>query len=432
MASSLTAWLKSQGYYGKSGGGNANSHLFLDGGVACVPEDMTATFNNVYAASLFRGEVTFVVEKKTPIFRMFFDLDMRSKNPIGDDAMLIVVRIVARTVIDFFRLPEDRARTIVCLSEPSWTPTTGWKTGAHVSWPETATATPDAMRCRAAVVAALRASHCAPWFTNSIEAVVDKSVLEKNGMRMIGARKLGPCPDCEPEKKERCATCGGRGKAAQPGAYWPRFDLKTPDDPAPTIVERPTTMADLRAWISATSLRVRRAGPADSPAGAAAAAADEADEELLLEKSYGGRLVRESVRAHAEHLEAFVASLPRGFAGARITALHRAEDENVVLARTDSNYCLNIGRRHRTNNVYFLISERGAYQMCFCRCETLDGRKNGLCRDFHSKLFRVDPEFRRELFGTATGDDLVRPAKPLRAVVDAEYEKLMKYYYMKS
>ena len=64
MASSLNAWLKSQGYwkqYGKTVGDS--SHLFLDGGIACVPEDMTATFNNVYAASLFRGEITFVVEK---------------------------------------------------------------------------------------------------------------------------------------------------------------------------------------------------------------------------------------------------------------------------------------------------------------------------------------------------------------------------------
>lgn len=424
---SLNAWLKSQGYYGKSGGGNASSHLFLDGGIARVPEDMTSTFNNVYAASLFRGEVAFVVEKKTPTFRMFLDLDMRSRNPVTPDAVLLLTRLVARTVVDFFRLPEDRARTIVCLSEPSWTPTTGWKTGAHVSWPETATATPGALRCRDAVVAALRASTFAAWFSNSIEAVVDKSVLDKNGMRMIGAHKLGPCPDCCSEQAGGCATCGGRGKIAMPGVYWPRFDLKTPDADA-TIVERPTTMADLRAWISATSLRVRRAGPADSPAGAAAAAADETDEELLLERSHGGRLVRESVRAHADHLEAFVASLPKGFAGARVTALYRGEDEDVILARTDSNYCLNIGRKHRTNNVYFLISERGAYQMCFCRCETLDGRKNGLCRDFHSKIFRIDPEFRRALFGTATGDDLVKPIKPLRAVVDAEYEKLMKYY----
>ena len=425
MASSLNAWLKSQGYwkqYGKTVGDS--SHLFLDGGIACVPEDMTATFNNVYAASLFRGEVTFVVEKKTPTFRMFLDLDMRSRNPVTADAVLLLTRLVARTVIDFFRLPEDRARTIVCLSEPSWTPTTGWKTGAHVSWPETATTTIGALRCRDAVIAALRASTFAAWFSNSIEAVVDKSVLDKNGMRMIGAHKLGPCPDCA--AGSCCATCGGRGKAAQPGVYWPRFDLRNADADATILAERPTTMTDLRAWISATSLRVRRAGPLDSPS--AAAVDDEADEELLLETSYNGRLVRESVRAHADHLEAFVASLPKGFAGARVTALHRVEDEDVVLARTDSNYCLNIGRKHRTNNVYFLISERGAYQMCFCRCETLDGRKNGLCRDFHSKLFRVDPDFRRELFGTAAGDDLVKPAKPLRAVVDAEYEKLMKYY----
>ena len=436
----LRRWLETQGYLKSASSSAADvSHLFLDGGIACVPDEMTGAFNNLYALCLHKKEdVLFVVEKKTPVFRMFFDLDMRTERPLDDEAILEFSRDIRAAVAEFYG--DASLTTTVCLADSSnWDPKTrSWKTGAHLIWPDVATVSADALRCREHVLDALKKKDTTKsQFTTSLETVVDKCVLEKNGMRMIGSHKLVPCGACgssAANKGRPCPTCGGRKKVVQRGVYWPRYVVQPEGFPIVPIPEI-ETLRDMRRWVNDTSLRVAVRPRQVAPA--AAAQRSEADEEILL---MGGDASSSLTRipmdlVFREGLEAFAKTLPAQFGHFRFTAMYRGDgdgdgdgdDDKVFIARTTSRYCMNLGRCHRSNNVYFLFSERGAYQMCFCRCQTTEGRKHGLCENFHSPAFPISPpELKIAMFGPSKSDERIRPAPPLKTVISREYEALMR------
>jgi hypothetical protein len=73
-----------------------------------------------------------------------------------------------------------------------------------------------------------------------------------------------------------------------------------------------------------------------------------------------------------------------------------------------SRWCGNLGRQHRSNTVYFVVTRKGVHQRCYCRCDTLEGRKYGLCKDYHSDTWPVPAAALAALFG----DSSSAPAAP--------------------
>ena len=65
-----------------------------------------------------------------------------------------------------------------------------------------------------------------------------------------------------------------------------------------------------------------------------------------------------------------------------------------LLVTTNCKYCLNLGREHSSNHVYFHIGYRknvgvGICQKCLSPTENYINRKNGLCKDFSSKIYPI-------------------------------------------
>tara|TARA_B100001094_G_scaffold177896_1_gene171888 strand:- start:607 stop:1527 length:921 start_codon:yes stop_codon:yes gene_type:complete len=61
-------------------------------------------------------------------------------------------------------------------------------------------------------------------------------------------------------------------------------------------------------------------------------------------------------------------------------------EHGYIIVNTNSKFCTNLGKEHKSNKIYFVISpDRKLYQKCFCTCETKVGRKRGFCRDYKSK-----------------------------------------------
>lgn len=69
------------------------------------------------------------------------------------------------------------------------------------------------------------------------------------------------------------------------------------------------------------------------------------------------------------------------------------------MLRSTSRWCGNIGRAHNSNNVYFQLTRAGVCQRCYCRCDTTEGRRHGLCKDYSSAVWPVPERVIDAFFG---------------------------------
>jgi hypothetical protein len=97
------------------------------------------------------------------------------------------------------------------------------------------------------------------------------------------------------------------------------------------------------------------------------------------------------------------AVLPEVYRKTDIIDVKRCSGKDSIpyyLVRIDSCFCMNVGREHNKNGVFFLINKYGLYQKCFCTCETTEGRANGKCKDYKSQVFAIPDYVTRVLFPT--------------------------------
>jgi hypothetical protein len=84
------------------------------------------------------------------------------------------------------------------------------------------------------------------------------------------------------------------------------------------------------------------------------------------------------------YLETFIRRYMDGQKNARVKRVFK--NKKGYMIDTTSKYCENLGRAHHSNHIWFMIGiDSTIKQKCFCRCETMDGRKYGFCKDFEGR-----------------------------------------------
>jgi len=111
-----------------------------------------------------------------------------------------------------------------------------------------------------------------------------------------------------------------------------------------------------------------------------------------------------------EKIETFIRTHLEGQSEARVNKLFRHDE--VYLVGTTSSYCENLGRPHNSNHVWFLVDETSVRQKCFCKCETLQGRKNGFCKDFTGRVRLLPPSLSNVLFPNKKADKIKAAIRP--------------------
>lgn len=376
-------WARERGYRGGDRPGHSGrpTHLLLDGGKLFVPDESNAAFLNAYAASLVRhpDRRPCVVELKTQVFKMFVDADVRFRDQerasefyemtggVGD-----VVRRVADVVQ---KLSDDRHATcLVCVCSECKADGDAVKLGCHLVWPDLLVDADTAVALRAKALEALadlrhdcwgivpKREAGSPW-----EDVVDSTVYRSNGLRMPWSGK-------------------GRGDDRH---YLPKYKFSLGRGLEGIQVG---TLSSLREHLHALSIRSFAREPT------LALAPPPGTSPATTEDEFEGR--QESLEANGPALALVDQALPPQFTGQRFVRL--LVGEHACLLRSTSRFCFNLGRSHRSNNVYFVVTRRGVCQRCYCRCETSDGRKYGMCRDFCSDWWPVPPEALEALLPCST------------------------------
>ncbi len=377
MGTTMRDVLQANGWWLKRGVGQSvtkkATHLLLDGGRAHVPEGSEGQFLNEYVLVLTRNPTSppAVVELRTPVFRMFMDVD--AKLPAGTVADFDALwKAIYDVSADFFA---EVPRMVVCTA-PVKTDGDTAKHGAHLIWPEVWVRAEVALAFRDVLVPALRETFGDALFANGWEDIVDACVYKANGLRMPWSVKAH-----------------GEGRP-----YTPACEVTAAGVEAiPTV----TGVTALRTWVHDLSIRGHGKAPSALQPHIHVAQASP------TRRKGGG--ASQPLDAYANVLPLVDAALPPEYKPQKFTGLFRTP--HTVMLRSTSHFCRNLGRAHKSNTVYFVVSTDGVRQKCFCRCETTDERKYGMCKDYESELFDLSKEAIETLLAAAAA------AAPLRGTL---------------
>lgn len=134
---------------------------------------------------------------------------------------------------------------------------------------------------------------------------------------------------------------------------------------------------------------------------------------ILFEYGKGEPIVAEiekflQTRTHPEWRNITVAKVQtlEGRSGSTTYLTH-----TVKVIGDGANYCLNVNREHNSSTIYFTITERGVFQRCFCKKQTLDGRIMGVpCCNFASQPFALQDAEGTQLYNKLFATSLVSRA----------------------
>ena len=314
-----------------------------------VPDDHAGTFLNMYFNAILRSEKLSVVELKTPLFKLFFDIDARVPCGVDTDFRPIFAELYD-AVHEFWVLDgqDGHTKMIVCSAPQKEhlddkTYGTHMKLGFHIFFPTIHVNAPIALAFRDMLLSRMESAF--PSFClNSWHDVIDQSVFKQSGLRII-------------------YSCKGVNEGRE---YVPVLWKDSGADEFSIVVSDTLTTQDRRAFVHECSLRTFNTTLSPCVGGQ-----DTIADQPGVHKIGGivtGRSV--SLDVYADVLQKVKDALPKEYENARFVGVFKTE--HAVMLRSSSRYCQHVGREHRTSTVYFCVTRRGVCQQCYCRKDEHD------------------------------------------------------------
>lgn len=354
------------------------THVFLDGGKVHVEDDDMERFHEVYCDCVAKNIPQYVVEQRTPVFKLFMDVDLQSKTIIDDETILRICETIAAAAREFFDPMESDV--IVCTAPVRELPGVirSYKHGIHLHWKDIYVVSSKALTFRNLCIKRCAESFGDTCFHNTWVKIIDAAVYKSSGLRLIGSLKRGIS-----------------------GTYLPQYVLR----PDRMVIKVESPMTNLLTWVKECSIRLPIGLPSFSGAAYNTDSTDDRHEEAILGSSHKGHLTRVSLRDFKDTLACFmkvVATFPF-FKTFRVTSVYKIDSSNganpAYIIGTSCKRCMNKASGiHNSNHIYFFVDKKGIHQRCFCRCETLEGRKYKMCKDFSHKLCDLPNDLMTRLY----------------------------------
>jgi hypothetical protein len=408
--------------------------------------DIEKRFLACYATDITNGITHYIIERRTPFFKFHADLDIKRKEPMDEENMIMLMNDFLHSVQKFYPSTTAISRfdMMVCTSIGNG------KTGIHVIFPNLIVNQNQAIDIRNYYVSYLISKYGdMVGIQNSWEDIVDMSVYEANGLRMVGSNKTEDCKECGGKKKSKkdtprrdiCDVCRGRGKIDTGKVYMPKFYLRNGE--IQTIVTNSIAKGLLtqisqngspRSIIELCSIRCPNVNESSSDFAIS-------DEDMMKmtttrtpkrpgsprERIYKPvntdlgtfRMTEEDVKGmnkwrskqfipvrseQYQLLQEYIQSknFPSYWRKLSIHNMFTNPKKTfyVVNVRGEGQrYCLNNRKgNHKSNNIYFYVERNHITQRCFCSCQTTENRKNGKCEDFVSETIPLTTKLEKVLF----------------------------------
>lgn len=386
MSNDLDIWLENNNYYNRTTITSSPSHLIYTGykgGKLFIPRNKEYDFLCKYAKELEKGTKLYYVETRPRTFKFMIDIDISDDHYWNNEEISKLISHIQKTVYDFF---ENNQYTICCIS-PLKMKNDDIHTGIHLIWPNLFVNSDTALCIRRGIIQKLNEDKEIFKLKKTWEEIIDETIYTRNGYRMVGSDKMIKDTKTSvkiPENRpiELLFVMDSEGNLSE--TYYNRIKKDTKSLILETSIryvidaylEHGMNISKLPRWLKEDDFK-RRAG---------------------VRTSEG------SVVSSKEHfiLEKFMKKyLPTQYNGT-IKAITRYPKEDnyphALLIKTNSRYCMNIGRNHNSCGIYFYATPEGMVQKCLCTCNKLENRKTGLCMDFTSGLYHFDEDTRTILF----------------------------------
>lgn len=353
------------------------SHVLMDGGVLSVPFDRLNEFHEKYIDAVRAGEKLFVVEQKSEKYNFFVDIDYKDNRSLTQDEIQDICKIICDKV-----KRHGGKDCLICISPPKRVGEYV-KTGVHLNWPGFVVDQVSAIALREHILVSLSKAKPSTDWNEIIDSAVYGCAQRKtkgSGFRMPWSHKMAKHIVCG---GQGCQVCDGLGKIVQV-AYLPVFIYKHGPLSALLKIDQTPDVEILKM----SSIRTDEAQHVNI----------EPPSSVIKEGSFSAAQIKDELQDDElrDMIEKFVQKNMEGQSTATITKVFR--HNNTYLVSTNSKYCENLRRAHSSNHVWFHISGRIIAQKCFCRCETIRGRRDGFCKDFYGNRHELTPKIIEKLY----------------------------------
>ena len=388
--SELKKWLLKNNLFNKSEDTQIPSHLLYDGGKIYVPRSREHEFLEKYSQELEKGSKLYYVETRPNTFKYMIDIDITDDHYWSLDEITHLVKFIQNIVYDFF----DKNNVTICAISSEKTKSDGIHTGIHLIWPKIVVNSQTALIIRRGIVQKLNTDFGPCTKNKTWEDTIDECIYTRNGYRMVGSDKIiikkdndGKIIDKIPENRELKVVFVMNSEGELKEEYLKRLkddyfalSLETSIRYVLEIYRKKDSkgmeLKKLPKWLDDDALEI-------------------------AENKNGKKNMSSTIVGNKELLiieNIIHTKLPKDYCKKGIVkAVTRYEDGNI-LVKTNSRFCMNIGKNHNSCGIYFLIVPNGLYQKCLCTCDNLKGRKKGYCHDYTSEIYKFSDDIRDILF----------------------------------
>ena len=364
--SAVIKWAKEKGIYHK----RDLTHVSMAGGSFSIPMDQIEEFYTRYEYSLQKREHLYIVEIKTEFFRFFIDMDYISEQILEEQELSSIIRCIVQTVQRLLVDP-SQGSCVVCLPNKIKTlEKEGYKHGAHLIFYDTVMDHTSASLLSKQVVIDLERAF-GPRTHQPWDSVIDPSVYRsKTGLRMKYSNKPG-----------------------EEGRVYKPVTVMKPDEEFPF---QGTTIDALRLC----SIRTRCGDLTQIKKEEIEKDILDREEELHVETRDGAINEEDAIvdPVHVQTLQGFLQVYYPKHRVQSVRKVLKVHNRDKFVIFVGSRYCINLGRTHNSNNVYFIATKDGVSQRCFCTCKTTKGRMYGECSQFESKPIPLNESLKKVLF----------------------------------
>jgi hypothetical protein len=338
------------------------THLFLDGGKACVPASAHYEFLTLYVNAIAAGDPCCAVEVKTkPVFQLFMDWDIASETVPPPPVLMEAFEQARTAAVDFWDVVDEKCRLVVLAADTKTVANGKVKSGFHLVFEDVWTDAETAMKFRGFLAPRLMQEVGWEW-----AEALDAAVYKGSGLRMPWSSK-SPTEHRPYIPFVEVTTCGAK-----------------PLDPIRGV-------PSMREWVTRLAIRAPTSSP--FPPRTALKAAGRSNQPSMdpcdSEFGSGGGGVHASLAAYEHALPSILGALPEVYTkngGVNFTGVYIPHHGCSVMFRTSSKFCMNVDREHTSSTVYFEVRKDGVRQRCYCRKESTHD-----CAHYSSELWPLPP-----------------------------------------